>query len=108
MVATPYGYGAGLNGTPSQAAAFLPRAYIETLTPAATAAVSVVEQTFTIAGVNVGDTVVVSAPGVTAGVGIAGARVTAANTVGISFANTTAGSLTAPAGVYRFVAFKCS
>lgn len=79
------------------------------LTPAATAAATAVEQTFTSAstGANlnlgalrVGDFVTINPPSITAGVGIVGARVSAAGTLAITFSNSTAGSLTAPAGTY--------
>lgn len=79
------------------------------LTPAATAAATAVEQTFTsastgtpvgLAGLKVGDFVTVNPPSITAGVGIVGARVSAAGTLAITFMNATAGSLTAASGTY--------
>lgn len=79
------------------------------LTPAATAAATAVEQTFTsastgsnlnLAALRVGDFVTINPPSITAGVGIVGARVSAAGTLAITFMNATAGSLTAPAGSY--------
>ena len=79
------------------------------LTPAATAAATAVEQTFTsastgsnfnLSALRVGDFVTINPPSITAGVGIVGARVSAAGTLAITFSNSTAGSLTAPAGVY--------
>lgn len=80
-----------------------------TLTPAATAAATAVEQTFTSAstgnnvGLNslrVGDFVTINPPSITAGVGIVGARVSANGTLAITFSNSTAGSLTAASGTY--------
>ncbi|CAB5212635.1 hypothetical protein UFOVP191_4 [uncultured Caudovirales phage] len=74
-----------------------------TLTPAATATITAVEQTFTSAPFNqlkVGDFVSVNPPSITTGVGIVGARVSAAGTLAITFVNPTAGSLTAPSGTY--------
>lgn len=75
------------------------------ITPAQTDTVTCVEQTFTVNGLNVGD--LISGchynGSQTAGVGIAGARVTAANTLGITFINPTAGNLTAAAGTYKFI-----
>jgi hypothetical protein len=77
-----------------------------TLTPAATATITTVEQTFTSAstGLNlqlgalkVGDFVTVNPPSVTAQTS---ARVSAAGTLAIAWCNPTAGSLTAPSGVY--------
>lgn len=70
------------------------------LTPAAVAADTSAEQTFTVAGLDVGDVVFVSGPS-TAGIGIVGARVSAANTLAITYANSTAGSLTPAAGTYQ-------
>lgn len=72
-------------------------------TPAATAATSAVEQTVTVSGAVVGDAVSVTPPGTTAGVAVASARVSAANTVAVMFVNPTAGSLTAPSGSYVFL-----
>jgi hypothetical protein len=70
-----------------------------TITPASVAAATTAEQTFACPGVRVGDYVDVT--GVTQnGVGIGQARVTANNTVGIRFINTTAGALTPTAGAY--------
>lgn len=79
------------------------------LTPAATAAATAVEQTFTVAStgnntnlsaLRTGDFVAINPPSITAGVGIVGARVSANGTLAITFSNSTAGSLTAPAGTY--------
>jgi hypothetical protein len=52
------------------------------------------EQTVTVAGVQVGDFVYVNKPTHQTGLGIVGARVSAANTVAIAFMNNTAGNLT--------------
>lgn len=73
-----------------------------TLTPAATGATTAAEQTFTVAGLLAGDQISgisLQAPW-TSLVDIVSFRVTANNTLGISFANGTAGSLTAPSGTY--------
>ena len=60
------------------------------------------EQAITVTGAAVGDAVIVNKPSCTAGVGIVGARVTAANTVGVVFANATAGDLNPAAETYLF------
>lgn len=65
-----------------------------TLSPAAVAANTSAEQTFTVTGLQVGDVVNVNKPTAQAGIGVVGARVSAANTLAITFANFTAGSLT--------------
>lgn len=75
------------------------------LTPAQTAANTTEEQTFTVHGVLASDVVVaVSKPTAQAGLGIVGWRVSAANTVGITFSNNTGAGITATAGeTYKFV-----
>lgn len=71
-----------------------------TLTPAAVAANTSAEQTFTVAGLTTSDIVVVKPPGLTPGTGIVGTRVSGADTLAIAFANFTAGSLTPVSGTY--------
>lgn len=62
-----------------------------TLSPASVAANTSAEQTFTVAGVAVGDMVSgVNKPTTQAGLGIVGMRVSAANTIAITFGNFTA------------------
>lgn len=72
------------------------------LTPAAVGATTAAEQTFNVPGLQVGDQVsaIELQAAWTSLTSIVGARVTAANTLGISFANGTGGSLTPPAGTY--------
>jgi hypothetical protein len=69
-----------------------------TISPALVAVNTTVEQTFTLQGVQLGDVVSVTKPTTQAGLGIVNSRVTAANTIGITFANTTAGTITPTAG----------
>ncbi len=52
------------------------------------------EQTVTLAGLGVGDFVSINKPTAQAGLGIVGARVTAANTLGITFIDATASPIT--------------
>lgn len=73
----------------------------QTLTPVAVATITCAEQTFTVPGLVVGDAVTVSPPSITAGVAPVCARVSAANTLAITFCNPTAGSLTPAAGTYQ-------
>lgn len=75
------------------------------LTPSAVSANTTAQQTFTVTGVKVGDVVVaVEKPSHQAGLGIVGARVTAANTVGITFSNNTGSGITPTAAeTYDFV-----
>jgi hypothetical protein len=66
-----------------------------TLSPAAVAANTTAEQTFTVPGVLAADFVLsVVKPTAQAGLGIVGWRVSALNTVGITFSNNTAASIT--------------
>lgn len=65
-----------------------------TLTPAAVAANTTAEQTFTVPGVAIGDVVYVTKPSAQAGLGIVNVRVSAASTVAITFSNNTAASIT--------------
>lgn len=75
------------------------------LTPSAVGANTTAQQTFTAPGVKVGDVVVaVEKPSHQAGLGIVGFRVTAADTVGITFSNNTGAGITPTAGeTYDFV-----
>ncbi len=65
-----------------------------TISPAQVANATSAEQTFTINGLLVSDFVAVMKPTSQAGLGIVGARVTAANTLGITFMNATAAPIT--------------
>jgi len=68
------------------------------LSPAAVGANTTAEQTFTVNGLLVGDEVAATKPTTQAGLGIVNARVTAANTLGITFSNNTGGGITPTAG----------
>ena len=56
---------------------------------ASVAANTTAEQTFAITGLRVGDFVTVSKPSLSAGLGVVNARVSAADTIAISFVNAT-------------------
>jgi hypothetical protein len=88
------------DGAGSGVMKLLLKKYTAALTPAAVSANTTAEQTFTVTGVVVATDVVVgvSKPTAQAGLGIVGWRVTADNTVGITFSNNTAGSITPTAG----------
>lgn len=77
-----------------------------TLTPLSVASQTTAEQQFTVAGVLPGMSLAVSKPSVNAGLVVSqSARIIAANTVGITFTNCTAGVLTPTASeVYLFFA----
>lgn len=82
------------------------RTYTVTWSPAATAANNAVEQTTAVSGLSTQDIVFVSPPGHTAGIGLAGARASAADTLAVVFSNPTSGSKTAPSGSYLVCAIR--
>lgn len=82
------------------------KVYTPSLTPSSVATVVVAEQTFTVTGLTTADKVIVNPPAISNATGIAGARVSAANTLAIRFVNPTGGSLTPTAGTYTVIAFR--
>lgn len=73
-----------------------------TITPVAVAQNTTAEQSFTVQGLQVNDYVQLSSQvAQTAGIGINNSRVSAANTLAVSFTNNTGGSLTPAAGAYN-------
>ena len=80
--------------------------YGPSLTPASVAAATVAEQTFTVTGLTTSDKVLVTVPSISNATGIAGARVSATDTLAVRFVNPTAGALTPTSGVYVVVAFR--
>lgn len=80
----------------------------QTLTPGAVAANTTAEQTFTVTGLVAGTEVYVTKPSVTNNLVLAGARVSAANTLALNFANNTGSSITPPAEVYSIAYFPTS
>lgn len=83
------------------------RVYTPSLTPAEVAANTTAEQTFTVTGLTAADKVFVNKPTAQAGLGIVGQRVSAANTLAITFANVTASPITPTAAQsYAVVAMR--
>lgn len=76
------------------------------LTPVSVNANTTVEQTFTVSGVKLTDYIELAPPSLVTGILVAESRVTAANTIAISFANVTAGPLTPPVGTYQFLVIR--
>lgn len=76
-----------------------------TLNPATVAANTSAEQTFTVPGLPAGTAVTVSKPSVTNGIGIGGARVSAVNTLAVTFVNDTAVSIDPPQEAYTIMSF---
>ena len=74
--------------------------YSQTLTPVAVAANTSAEQTFTVTGLLAGSQVIVNKPSAQAGLGIAGVRVSAANTLAINYVNSSAASITPASETY--------
>lgn len=65
------------------------------INPAVVATITTAEQTFTLAGLKLGDFVAVSKPSVSAGLGVCSARVSAADTLAITFVNPSAAGVDA-------------
>lgn len=83
------------------------RMYSPSLSPAQVANNTSAEQTFTVNGLTTADRVLVIKPTAQAGLGIVGARVSAANTLAITFANLTATPITPTASEsYQVVAIR--
>jgi hypothetical protein len=80
--------------------------YTETLNPASVAANTTAEQTFTVAGVDVNDIITVNKPSLTSGIGIVGARASAANQIAITFVNATAGAIDPPSEAYKIISVR--
>ena len=80
--------------------------YSPSLTPASVALQTTAEQTFTVTGLTTADKVFVNGPTVVAGTGIVNARVSAADTLALTFMNTTLGALTPTSGTYIVLAMR--
>lgn len=73
---------------------------------ASVAAATTAEQTFTVVGLKLGDMVFINKPSLSAGLGIANARVSAADTLAITFVNATASSIDPAAETYNILWFR--
>lgn len=98
--------GSGLTVGPSGTRLTQARMYSASLTPSSVSANSTSEQTFTVTGLATSDKVVLNGPAPTAGVVPVHARVSAADTLKVIFANVTAGSLTPASGTYLVLAVR--
>lgn len=78
--------------------------YSQALTPSSVAANTTAEQSFTVTGLVATSAVLVNKPSWQAGLGIMGARVSAANTLAITFCNASSGALTPTAGETYIIA----
>ncbi len=77
----------------------------QTITPVSVAANTSAEQNFTVTGLVSGGKVLVTKPSVTAGLMLGGARISAANTLTLSFANNTSAAITPPSETYTIAYF---
>src|SRR5438128_1970601 len=79
-----------------------------TLSPALIAQATTAEQTVTVKGLKVGDAVFLTKPTAQAGLGIVGARVSAVDTLAITFVNVPAGGNIQPTAteVYQIAGFR--
>jgi hypothetical protein len=73
---------------------------------ASVAANTTAEQTFTVQGLTTDMTVLVNKPSLNAGLGICNARVSAANTLALTFNNNTGGAIDPAAETYKIFWFK--
>ena len=76
-----------------------------TIAPSSIAATTMAEQTFTLTGAAVGDSLVLNPPAATvqAGISVSQCFVSATNTVAIRFYNSTAGPLTIPSAAWTYL-----
>jgi len=81
---------------------------VQTLTPVSVAANTTAEQTFTVNGLVAGTEVYVVKPSVTANLVVAGARVSAANTLAVNYANNSGSAIVPPAEAYTIAYFTTS
>jgi hypothetical protein len=82
------------------------RVYSQTITAASVAAATVAEQTFTVTGLTTADKVIVNPAAIANATGIAGVRVSAADTLAVRFINPTAGALVPSAGTWTIIALR--
>lgn len=80
--------------------------YTSTLTPSSVAANTTAEQTFTINGLSTLDLVFINKPSLDAGIGVLGARVSAANTLAITYINATGSPATPTSEEYKIVSIR--
>lgn len=82
------------------------RVYSQALDVASVAANTSAEQTFTVTGLTTGDKVFVNKPTASAGLVIGNARVSASNTLAITFGNLTASPIDPASETYTIVAIR--
>ena len=81
--------------------------YSVVINPTSVATITTAEQTFTVTGLQVGDVILaVNKPTTTVGVGIVNMRVSAADTLALTFVNPTAGAVDPASETYLVVAMR--
>lgn len=80
--------------------------FTETINPTTVSSNTTSEQTFTVTGLTTRDIVYVNKPSHTTGLGIANARVSAADTLAITFINTTGSGIDPPSEDYYITAIR--
>lgn len=80
--------------------------FIVTIDPASVAANTTAEQTFTVKPLSVNDLVMVNKPTHDTGLGIVGVRVSAKDTLAITFANVTGSAIDPPSEIYKILAVR--
>ncbi len=99
---TPDGVKIGTSGTNIREI----RRYSQSLTPVSVGAAVAAEQTFTVTGLAVGDIVVVNPAPTGNATALCSARVSATNTLALTYVNPTAGGLVPGAGTYTILAYR--
>lgn len=80
--------------------------YTPTIDLGAVGATSYSTQTFTVSGLNTQDVITVNPPALTAGLYLISSRVSAADTVSLTFYNSTGGSINEPVAIFKIVAVR--
>jgi hypothetical protein len=91
-----------MSGSNSGGSTKITRMYVikQTLTPSSVGANTTAEQTFTVQGVQVGDSLDVNKPSHQVGLNIGNVRASAANQIAIQYVNTTASPITPTSETY--------
>lgn len=108
---TLYYLGTGTGGTPTASEVYTIKTtrlnpvaplllYTPSIAPASVAANTTAEQTFTVTGLISGTPVWINKPSFTSGLGIVGVRVSATNTLAITYANVTGSAIVPPTETY--------
>ena len=80
--------------------------YTQSLNVASVASAATSEQTFTVTGLTTADTVIVNKPSHNSGLGLVNARVSAADTLALTFMNVSGGAIDPGAETYTIIAIR--